>query len=196
MTVGRMSFGKARNNGPNKVPVPSSPGRRITRRASLIHASFRSDYASQSCPVLRRVRALSLRSNAHRTIKNSSCSLDPNSHPGHLSELGRVDDRTAQRLAAASSKVGVLGRGPKMIDRSIGIEIGKPVTFGVMTVHVRVADVVIVIRGELGFDLIELVLQDGERDGNAVLGPDAPLIADGPVRAASHDVSQLQRSAH
>src|SRR4029434_816953 len=79
-----------------------------------------------------------------------------------------------------------------MIDRSIGIEIGKPVTFGVMTVHVRVADVVIVIRGELGFDLIELVLQDGERDGNAVLGPDAPLIADGPVRAASHDVSHVE----
>ena len=87
-------------------------------------------------------------------------------------------------------------RCPEMIRGSIGIEKRKPGTFSVMAVHVRVANVVILFRAELGFDPIELVLQHGERDGDVVFHPHALLMADRPIGAAPDDVSQLQGFAY
>ena len=83
-----------------------------------------------------------------------------------------------------------------MIDGRIGIEVREPVTFGVMFVHVRVADMEIRFGAELGSDSIEMVFQHGERDGDTVRFPHALLVADRPVGAASDDVSELERFAH
>src|SRR6476661_5200295 len=92
--------------------------------------------------------------------------------------------------------VRVLSGYPEMIYGSIRIEICEPVTFSVMAVHVRVADVDVVLRAELGFDSIEMVLQDGKRDGNAVFLPHPLLLADGPIGAAPDDVAEPERLPH
>ena len=87
-------------------------------------------------------------------------------------------------------------RCPEMIYGGIGIQIREPVAFSVVAVHVRVANVVILFRAELGFDPIEVVLQHGECDGDAVFHPHALLLADRPIGAAPDDVSQLQSFPH
>src|SRR5688500_7310696 len=65
-----------------------------------------------------------------------------------------------------------------------------------MPVDVRVADVDVVFRAELGFDLIEPMLEHRERDRDAVLLPHALLLAHGPVRATADDVAQRERLAN
>jgi len=80
-----------------------------------------------------------------------------------------------------------------MVNRRVGIEKREPGTFSVMTVHVRVADVVILVRVEHRLDQIELMLQHREGDRDVMLHPEAPLMADRPVRTAADNVSYIFR---
>src|SRR4051812_4383997 len=99
-------------------------------------------------------------------------------------------------VSGMSDSSTMLSRDPEMIYRSVRIEIREPVTFGVMTVHVGVADVDVTFGGEFRFDAVEMVLQDGECDRNAVLLPHALLTTDRPVRATPDDVAELVRFPH
>ena len=83
-----------------------------------------------------------------------------------------------------------------MVNRSIGKEIRKPIQLSVILVDVGVADVEILFRAEIHFDLIEPMLQHGECDGDAVFHPHALLRADRAVGTTADNVSQRLSFAH
>jgi len=72
-----------------------------------------------------------------------------------------------------------------MVHRVVRTKARKPIPLGVVPIHIRIADVDVLLGAKFGPDPIEMVLQHRERDGNAVLLPHALLAADRPVGAAS-----------